>query len=410
MNELKCTICGSINFEENLQSGHAICKNCGALNEESFMTSALNFTENNGVSQLNGEIIRMTDTYAKVGGSIIRSTNFQIQNQIKTICDSLGLSEEVALSAFRWYKLSLQGNLTRGRSILYTLSACIYIVCRQEKTPHLLMDFAHLLEIDVFKIGAIFMKIVVFLNVKVPLIDPSLFLNRFFIKLKFKNPEILTFSMRLIARMKRDWIVVGRRPNNLCGAALVTASRVYEEERTVNQVSKVVRVSPHTINIRLAEMSETQSANLSISDFFNIWLEKEEDPPVTKALNKAAEEKINQTVMLTPTSEAELHEDFTFDDKFLQSFHDEDVSINSSEIDDFILTEDEARAKENIWNNMFDDYLKNREFKQQPKKKENKKIKIKEEYETVEDALKGVLKDKRVTSKINYDALKDLFN
>lgn len=409
MENCKCKGCGSTNFEENHQPAGLICKTCGALNEEAFITSSLNFTETNGVSQLNGEIIRMTDTYAKVGGSIIRSTNFQIQNQIKTICNSLGLSEEIALTAFRWYKLSLQANLTRGRSILYTLSACIYIVCRQEKTPHLLADFAHLLELDVFKIGNIFMKIVMYLNIKVPLIDPSLFLNRFFQKLKFKNSEILSFSMRLIARMKRDWIVVGRRPNNLCGAALVTASRVFNEEKSVIEVSKVVKVSPATINIRLTEMCDTQSANLSIKDFSNIWLEKEEDPPITKSKNKLNDEKIIETGILTPLTES--HEDLlSFDDDFLETCVNSDESIDSNEINEFILTEDESHAKENIWNAMYNDFLTERSQKVKFKKKESHKRKPKEIYETVEDALKGVLKDKRMTNKINYEALKDLFD
>ena len=314
----------------------------------------------------------------------------------------------MALSAFRWYKLSLQGNLTRGRSIVYTLSACIYIVCRQEKTPHLLMDFAHLLEIDVFKIGAIFMKIVIFLNVKVPLIDPSLFLNRFFQKLKFKNPEILQFSMRLIARMKRDWIVVGRRPNNLCGAALVIASRVFGEERSIAQVAKVVRVSAPTINIRLNELSETQSANLTIQDFSNIWLEKEEEPPITKSKNKMNEKKILQSGILTPAEDTDDIYDYTFDDDFLDANMDSNEVIDSEEINGFILTDDEAKEKENIWNSMYCEYLEKRHKKMQCKKKEPRKVKNKEIFETVEDALNSVLKDKRVTTKINYDALKDL--
>lgn len=409
MNELKCAVCGSVNFEENLQVGHAICRDCGALNEEAFITSALNFTETNGVSQLSGEIIRMTDTYAKVGSSFIRSTNFQIQNQIKTICDSLGLSEEISLSALRWYKLSLQANLTRGRSILYTLSACIYIVCRQEKTPHLLLDFANLLEINVFKIGAIFMKIVIFLNIKIPIIDPSLFLNRFYRKLEFENIKILHFSNRLIARMKRDWIVIGRRPNNLCGAALVIASRVFHEERTVSEVAKAVCVSPNTINQRLLEISDTESANLSVSNFNQIWLEKEEDPPITKLQNKLTEDKLIKSVIMTPPSEVDHEEDFTFDNDFLETFDYEEENMNSSELEDFILTEDESKAKENIWNNMFDEYLKNKPSKVR-KKKDPNKIKTNIEYETVEEALQDVLKSKRMTTKINYDALKDLFD
>lgn len=403
---MKCKVCSSDNLVENVSS-FAICQDCGALNEDLFMTNSLNFTENNGTSKLSGEIIRMTDTYAKVGGNIIRSTNFEIQNRIKTICDSLGISEEMSISAFRWYKLSLQGNLTRGRSILYTISACIYVVCRQEKTPHLLMDFAHLLEIDVFKIGAIFVKIVVLLNIKVPLIDPSLFLNRFCKKLKFKNNEILQFSMRLVSRMKRDWIVTGRTPNNVCGAALVLASRVFGEERSIHEVAKVVRGTYNTINSRLSEINDTQSANLTISDFKTIWLEKEEDPPVTKVKNKLTIEK-EIKIIHTPGEDIDEIFDFTFDEQFLEKNEVSNEEINSSEIEDFILTENEANQKENIWNEMFSDYIENKNEKINVKKKE-KKIRQKETYETVEDALKGVLKEKRMTTKINYEALKDLF-
>lgn len=403
----KCKACGSTALEENYLSGGVCCKKCGTLNEELFITSSLNFTESNGASQLNGQIIRITDTYAKVGSNIIRSTNFQVQNQIKNICASVGLSEEIAMCAYRWYKLSLQGNLTRGRNILYTLSACIYIVCRQEKTPHLLNDFAHLLDLDVFKVGNIFMRIVVLLNIKVPLIDPSLFLHRFFSKLNLKNDKILLLAMRIISRMKRDWIVVGRRPNNLCGAALVTSSRIYGEERSVWEVSKVVKVSPQTINMRLKEMCDTESANLSVKEFVNVWLEKEEDPPVTKNRSKIIDEKSIGSGILTPPSEISEKELFTIEESMLEN-HDED-SFDSEELDCFILTKEEAKQKEKIWDFMYDDFLKEKALRGSTRKKEHKKRKPKEVYETVEDALKGVIKDRKMTNKINYAALKGLF-
>ncbi|TBT96545.1 transcription initiation factor IIIB, partial [Hamiltosporidium magnivora] len=270
--------------------GTVYCISCGTVHEENSVVSSLNFTEiSNGSSVLTGQIIKITENYTKVGTSFISTNNTYVQNTIRSICVSLGLSDDHVSSSFRWYKLSLQHNLTKGRSLLYTLSAVIYITCRQEKTPHLLIDFSVLLRIDVFKIGRTFLKITNLLNIKVPLIDPSLYLPRFVNKLKMSE-KVLCLANRIVSRMKRDWIVVGRRPNNLCGASLVVAGRILDEVRGISEVARIVHVSVVTIKKRLKEMAATASANLSINEFCNLWLEKEEDPPVNK------EEKIDLTI------------------------------------------------------------------------------------------------------------------
>lgn len=405
-----CKSCGSAETNENYGNDNLCCRKCGSLNEELFITTSLDFTEKNGSSHLSGQFVRMTDVYAKQGNNIIRTTNFQIQDKIRGICLPLGLSEGIMTRAYRWYKLSLQGNLTKGRNILYTLSACVYIVCRQEKTPHLLNDFSELLDLNVFKIGNIFMKIVVFLNIKIPLIDPSLFIHRFFSKLKLVNPKIIFFSMRLISRMKRDWIIVGRRPNNLCGAALVTASRIYHEERTVEEVAKVVRASAHTINIRLKEISETQTANLTITDFLNIWLENEEDPPITKKNMKMLDDKTIESGIFTPPSETESN--FSQDADVINDLsqtNEIDEIINFDDVDCFILTREEAKQKEKVWNSMYEEFLREQSIRASVRKKERKKRKPKEKYDSVEDAVKGLIKDRKMSNKINYDILEKIF-
>ena len=49
-------------------------------------------------------------------------------------------------------------------------------------------------------------------------------------------------ALRLVSRMKKDWIHFGRRPSGLCGAALLIASRLHAFHRTVTDVIKVVKV------------------------------------------------------------------------------------------------------------------------------------------------------------------------
>lgn len=50
--------------------------------------------------------------------------------------------------------------------------------------------------------------------------DPCLYIPRFAHLLEFgeKNHEVSMTALRLLQRMKRDWMHTGRRPSGLCGA------------------------------------------------------------------------------------------------------------------------------------------------------------------------------------------------
>ena len=53
-----------------------------------------------------------------------------------------------------------------------------------------------------------------------PSVDPCLYIHRFAHKLELgdKTHDVSMTALRLVARMKRDWIHHGRRPAGLCGA------------------------------------------------------------------------------------------------------------------------------------------------------------------------------------------------
>lgn len=55
--------------------------------------------------------------------------------------------------------------------------------------------------------------------------DPCLYIPRFAHLLEFgeKNHEVSMTALRLLQRMKRDWMHTGRRPSGLCGAGKVLA-------------------------------------------------------------------------------------------------------------------------------------------------------------------------------------------
>lgn len=82
--------------------------------------------------------------------------------------------------AYRLYQLATQKNLIMRRRQSNMVAACLYAICRQEKSPHLLIDFSDALQVNVFVLGKAFMQFSSVLNLKLPIVDPSLYIHRFY--------------------------------------------------------------------------------------------------------------------------------------------------------------------------------------------------------------------------------------
>ena len=124
-----------------------------------------------------------------------------------------------------------------------------------EKTnQHMLIDFSDALQVNVYTLGTCFLKFRRLLNLQLKVIgtfiisasiifmlktecshfhciwfilqsspDPALYIYRFaaHLDLDDKANDVSLTALRLVARMKRDWIVLGRRPAGICAAALL---------------------------------------------------------------------------------------------------------------------------------------------------------------------------------------------
>ena len=93
----------------------------------------------------------------------------------------------------------------------------------------MLIDFSEYLRINVFVLGHTFLELCKKLTIQLPLIDPSLFIPRFASQLNFaeKELEVCKSAIRIVARMKRDWILYGRRPAGVCGAGNLSPLPLY---------------------------------------------------------------------------------------------------------------------------------------------------------------------------------------
>lgn len=223
---------------------------------------------------------------------------------LSQISSTLRLPSIFVDRAHRLYQLALQRNYSVGRRQANILATCLYIICRQEKSPHLLIDFSDALQINVYSLGKAFLHFTKIININLEVIDPSLYIHRYADKLDFgdKMNSVVTSSLRVITRLKKDWIVMGRRPDGVCAAALLIAARAHEFSVTQDTMAQLFRISLDTIRKRLLEFRSTPSAQLTMQQFFQVDVDAgiEYDPPayIRNTLIAAEEGDLEVTLQL----------------------------------------------------------------------------------------------------------------
>jgi transcription factor IIIB subunit 2 len=267
---------------------------CGYIIGENAITSEVSYAEGAGgqhsvvesfVSNTNQRAL--SDSAAGSGfGSRTESRQLTIQKgnrNIKHVGSLLNIHNQYIEAAQRLFLVAVQRTFLQGRKGSHVVAACLYIVCRREKTPHMLIDFSDVLQTNLYVLGKTFMKFVRMLNLSLPIVDPSLFIRRFAAALEFgeKTNMVAMTALRLVARMKRDWLQIGRRPSGICGAALLIAARIHGFKRSQKEIVRVVHVGEATLRKRLAEFMATPASAMTVDEFNLHDIDKsiEQNPP-----------------------------------------------------------------------------------------------------------------------------------
>ncbi|XP_054913144.1 BRF1 RNA polymerase III transcription initiation factor subunit a [Poeciliopsis prolifica] len=306
MSSRVCKHCGSSDIDVDQARGDAVCMGCGSVLEDSIIVSEVEFVETGGGGSLavgqfvssEGGLKNPTfgDGHFSGMGSESRAQTLQRAKQhINTLGHQLQLNQHCLDTAFNFYKMALNKTLTRGRKSDHIMAACIYLVCRTEGTPHMLLDLSDILQVNVFVLGKTFLALAKELCINAPAIDPCLYIPRFTQMLEFgeKSREVSMTALRLVQRMKRDWMHTGRRPSGLCGAALLVAARLHDFCRTTKEIVNVVKVCESTLRKRLTEFEDTPTSQLTIEEFMRVDLDEECDPPCfTAGLRKNKDQQL----------------------------------------------------------------------------------------------------------------------
>ncbi|KAG0227801.1 transcription factor TFIIIB subunit brf1 [Actinomortierella wolfii] len=299
---MACPFCGASSIEYDGTQGNATCTTCGAVLEENTIVAEVTFSESaGGAASVVGTFVAEGKAGIRSSGPGRRQTSQEsrertlenARRKIQNMAVALRLNEHHAEVAQRYFNLAISNNFIQGRRSDHVVACCLYIVCRMEKTPHMLIDFSELLQMNVFKLGVTFLHLTKQLNLRLPLVDPSLYISRFAAMLDFGEDthRVAQDALRLVSRMDRDWIRTGRRPSGICGACLLIAARMHHYRRSQKEIIQVVKIGEATLRKRLDEFAVTPSGQLSVADFREMWLEDAADPPsFAKARKRHMEE------------------------------------------------------------------------------------------------------------------------
>ncbi|KAI5248099.1 hypothetical protein E4T43_01465 [Aureobasidium subglaciale] len=290
--------CDAPSFE--VIDGAKICLNCGTQVSEQNIVAEVTFGESSsGAATVEGGIVNENSRHAKtLGAAAARRLGASMQSRedsenngresLRLFTARLPIPPDVSDKAMGIWKLASNSNFTQGRRADEVAGACLYIACRNKaENTILLMDIAEVISVNVFSLGDTYKGLLanLFVDFKetTKMIEIEPLILKYASKLEFgeKTRQVAEDAVKIIRRMKRDWIVTGRHPAGLCGACLILAARMNNFRRTVREVVFVVKVADMTISKRLEEFKRTRAAHLKIDEFREkgVRIREQADPP-----------------------------------------------------------------------------------------------------------------------------------
>ncbi|MHA1683837.1 MAG: transcription initiation factor IIB [Promethearchaeota archaeon] len=169
--------------------------------------------------------------------------------EIKRIGGILELPQDVKESAAKVYKKAFHKKLLRGRSIKAMVAACIYFACRASKIPRTLQEILDQTTVDGREMRKAYRTLVKELNLKVPSLEPTMLVSKYSSELKLSN-KVERRVIEILRMVKNKQFIAGKDPKGLCAAAIYLAAREMGEQRSQQEISKVIGITEVTLRSR----------------------------------------------------------------------------------------------------------------------------------------------------------------
>lgn len=286
----KCSECNSNAMLYDEQRGEIICEDCGlvansvifsrepewrAYNSEEekskvrvgLPTSVLNNREMRTV------IVGKKDTYGKTLDTAAQAKYARLSQmderiqdrttrnlksalmELKRIKSHLNLSDDISETAVLLYRLALERDLIKGRSVIGMISAAIYLACRKKNAAITLKDTAEVANITTKELGRCVRIFLQNINVSSTSPDPVTLVNRL-----GENLGLTMYTRKvaidILTEAREKKLTMGKIPMSLAAAAIYIASIQTGERRTQQQIATPARTTPVTIRNRFKELAK----------------------------------------------------------------------------------------------------------------------------------------------------------
>ncbi|MHA1302661.1 MAG: transcription initiation factor IIB [Candidatus Heimdallarchaeaceae archaeon] len=297
----RCPDCNSTKLNFDSQRGETSCSNCGlvieeahidsthewrAYNQEQYKRRARTGSPKNLLSYDNyGSVISYSnkDIYGnkispKKASQMFRLRTLQRRavfqygternllfalSEIKRIGSQLNLPQKIQETGSIVYRKILKTGLIRGRSTEALVSASVYLACRLHHQPETLEDVAKKTRLSRKKLARNFRLLLKNLDIKTPLANPEIKLEKYGNMMKFP-PKVINEAKEILIKAKEAKITVGKNPNSLVAAALYISAIKNGIHCAQKDISRACQITEVTLRNRYKEFLKALGIRITI--------------------------------------------------------------------------------------------------------------------------------------------------
>ncbi len=199
--------------------------------------------------------LKKLDATSQINSSETRNLQ-QAVNILQIYYDKLRLSQSVSERAMLIYRRALKAGLVRGRSIKSIMAAATYAACRMLGTPRDLREFERAYPAVKRKtIAQGYRLLLKHLGLKVPVVDPSIYVNKIASKVGLDQRTVQE-ALRLLNEAVKKKATVGKDPVGIAAAALYMACQETTQNLTQKDIAKAAGVTEVTVRNRFKGLKD----------------------------------------------------------------------------------------------------------------------------------------------------------
>ncbi len=180
----------------------------------------------------------------------------QALGELNRTGEQLNIPFSVMERASYYYRLAMEKDLIRGRSIKNLATAALYLALRIEGIPKTLKELSKASGVEKKEVAKNYRLLVKELKLRMPTVDPAIYVKKICSKGSLGKAVMLQATK--IVRLAQDMrLTVGKDPVGLASAAVYYACELLNVEKSQRDISLAADVTEVTVRNRYKSLKES---------------------------------------------------------------------------------------------------------------------------------------------------------